>query len=234
MPKQLLGTTNQKVNDMAKRNQTNAPVTVPGSRVVVDGDKKVTILEWHGLLCDAIDGQATARDAVRTMVELQYQALPSYTDAQADRDALKILAKERGKSAEYYVQVYGQALKAKFGDLPRSSDPESIARAERRAKAKAEKRQTLIDAGLVKPNAKKGEHKTEKPLGGRPAGTPSRELTIEQAFEQIVAAIGIDAALDHIAKILLANNGDADKLPAMTLTTIANQYRAVHQPRKAA
>lgn len=154
-------------------------------------------------LCKAIESQ---RSIMRNLLLTQYgSTCPTYAQFRADRDALRVMALDRGLVDDQWVRKpYNAAVLSLYGALPVSDSPAAVAkRAQRPVVAKGDK-------GANKVGAKKGDT-TER--------APDANMTIEQ----FIAKHGAGKVLGELAKILATSKATA--LDAKTLQAVAEHYK---------
>lgn len=162
-------------------------------------------------LCDATQSQ---RQVMRDVLKSQYGDVPpTFEQFRSDRDALRVLALDRGLVNDQWVrkpynaaliELYGEALlKISNGasNLPVSMSPAAIAkRAQRPVVDKAAKK-----AGAIKGN------------------TSTRSDDVTDTVGGFIAKYGTAAVLNELAKILATER--ATQLDAKTLAAVAAKYK---------
>lgn len=150
-------------------------------------------------LCKAVESQ---RVVMRGLLQAQYGSVcPTYTQFRADRDALRVLALDRGLVDDQWVRKpYNAAVLALYGSLPVSDSPA--------AQAKRAQRPVVVK-GATKPGAVKGD---------TAARAPAEPATIEQ----FIAKHGAGKVLAELSRILATKR--ETQLDATALQAIAKKY----------
>lgn len=151
-------------------------------------------------LCKAVESQ---RVVMRNLLVSQYGDVPpTYGQFRADRDALRVMALDRGLVDDQWVRKpYNAAVIAMYGALPVSDSPA--------AQAKRAQRPVAVK-GAVKPGAVKGD---------TAARAPAEPATIEQ----FIAKHGAGKVLAELSRILATKR--ETQLDAKTLLAVAAHYK---------
>ncbi len=149
-------------------------------------------------LCKAVESQ---RVAMRNLLVAQYgSTAPTYAQFRADRDALRVLALDRGLIDDQWVRKpYNAAVINLYGALPVSDSPA----------AQAKRAQRPVAVKGAKAGAKKGE-------------TAQRAPAEPATIEQFIAKHGAGKVLAELARILATKKETA--LDSKTLVAIAKHY----------
>lgn len=159
------------------------------------------------VLFDAADQvcrvQESQRARIKDVLIGQYPECPTFAQFRSDRDALRVLALERGLVDDQYVRkAYNGAIVELWGALPVSDSPAAVAKRLQRP---------------VKPI------KADKPAK---VDTPpeKRAETVPATIGQFIARFGTAAVLVELAKILATEKSTATD--AATLIAVASHYKA--------
>lgn len=154
-------------------------------------------------VCKAVESQ---RVVMRNLLVAQYGDVPpTYAQFRGDRDALRVMALDRGLVDDQWVRKpYNAAVIGLYGALPVSDSPA--------AQAKRAQRPVVVKGGKGKAGAVKGDTATRV---GPAADTP-------EGIAQFIAKVGAAKVLAELAKILATKKDTA--LDAKTLTAIAAHY----------
>ena len=151
-------------------------------------------------LCKAVESQ---RVVMANLLRAQYgDKAPTYAQFRGDRDALRVMALDRGLVDDQWVRKpYNAAVLALYGALPVSDSPAAQAkRAQRPVAAK----------GKAKPGAVKGD-------------TAARAASEPATIEQFIAKHGAGKVLAELSRILATKRETA--LDAKTLMAVAAHYK---------
>ena len=150
-------------------------------------------------LCQAVESQ---RAIMARMLRAQYgEVAPTYAQFRGDRDALRVMALDRGLVDDQWVRKpYNASVISLYGALPVSDSPA--------AQAKRAQRPVVVK-GKAKPGAVKGD-------------TSERAPAEPATIEQFIAKHGAGKVLAELAKILATKKDTA--LDAKTLQAIAQHY----------
>ena len=203
----------------------------------------IVVTEFHRAIAAAIGkadkAQATLAGSVKHAIGTRYGAImPTYLEYMADQLALDNLAKAKGLADnQHYRKVYAKFVNEIYGALPISlaedaakkraqrerdfSPAQHAAAAKATTEAKAAGRQPHEIAALAAAAAAKAKA-TKQATAGAPAGQPKEQApSAAESLEQLIARVGVPAALEAISNILAAERKTATA--AKTLATIAKQ-----------
>jgi hypothetical protein len=153
-------------------------------------------------VCKAIESQ---RVVMANLLRAQYgDVAPTYAQFRGDRDALRVMALDRGLVDDQWVRKpYNAAVLALYGALPVSDSPAALAKRAQRP---------VVVKGKAKPGAVKGDTAQRvAPADSTPEG-----------IAQFIAKVGAGKVLAELSKIL-ATKKDT-QLDASALQAIAKKY----------